>query len=456
MIRPTLVSRLRTPLAVAGLFLVALGWSPVARAIDIQQVVSPGGIEAWLVQDSKIPIVAIKFAFVGGIETDPVGKEGLANLASSLLDEGAGPYDSEEFQRRLADNSIGLNFDAGVDAFFGSVKTLTETGDEAWELTRLALTAPRFEAEAVERMRNAVLTRIRRDLGDPDWIARRTFYDTAYPGHPYGRRARGTPETVAGLTADDLRDFVKNRFARDNLLVAASGDITPERLGSVLDRIFGGLPEKAVIPTVADTQPKGGGETVVVPRPQPQSVVLTGQPGLKRNDPDWFAAYIMNYVLGGGSFNSRLMDEIRVKRGLSYGVYSYLLPFDHSALVMAGGSTANPNAGPMIDLMKAEWRRMAEQGITQEELEDAKTFLTGSFPLQFTSTDAIADVALQVRRDNLGIDYLSRRDALINAVTLDDVKRVAGRLLAPEKLLTVVVGQPESVKATRTVEDGRS
>ena len=345
------------------------------------------------------------------------------------------------------------DFTATVDGFYGGVETLVETQEEAIELARLALTEPRFDREAVERMRSGVLAQIRREQGDPDFLARRALYETAFPDHPYGRRARGTAESVESIKPEDLDAFVRRRFAKDNLTVAVTGDITPEQLGPVLDRIFGGLPEKAEIEPPADTVPKGAGETVLVPRPLPQTVVLMAQPGVKRNDPDWFPATIMNYVLGGGSFSSRLMEEIREKRGLTYGVYSYLVPFRHAALVMAGGSTANQNAGTMVDLMKAEWRRMQEEGLTQEELDNAKTYLTGSFPLQFTSSEAIADVLLQVQRDGLGIDYLDRRSDLINAVTLEDVKRVAGRLLDPEALLTVVVGRPEGIEPTRTRDD---
>jgi zinc protease len=444
----------RTALAAFALaFLALLLCAPPAHAIRIERVVSPGGIEAWLVPDPKVPVLSMEFSFEGGMATDPEGKEGLANLASTLLDEGAGPYDSRAFQQRLSDNSISLGFTAGADAFFGSFKTLTETRDEAVDLLRLALTQPRFEQDAVERMRSAVLSGIRRSLGDPDYLSRAAFYDAAYPGHPYGRRSKGTLDSVPRITVEDLRGFAQTRFARGNLTVGVSGDITAEELGPLLDRVFGELPAEASMPDIPDRAPQTAGETLVVPRPIGQSIVLMGQPGIARDDPDWFAATIMNYVLGGGGFGSRLMEEIREKRGLSYGVYSYLLPFEHSALAAAGGSTANANAGTMIELMKGEWSRMREEGVTEEELADAKTYLTGSFPLQFTSTEAIAGILLQVQRDELGIDYLDRRDALIEGVTIGDVNRVAKELLAPEKLLTVVVGQPEGVEATRIVEE---
>ncbi|AWK87966.1 M16 family metallopeptidase [Azospirillum thermophilum] len=425
-----------------------------ARAVEIKRVLSPGGIEAWLIEDHKVPVIALEWAFEGAGGTDPKGKEGLANLAARTLDEGAGPYDSQAFQARLQDNAIGLGFSAGRDAFGGNLRTLADRRDEAFDLVRLALTEPRFDAEAVERMRAATLSELRREQADPNYVARRLFYGTAFPDHPYGEELRGTLDSLPKITPDDLRGFVKQQFGRDRLLVAAAGAITPDDLGKALDRIFGALPGKSDVPAVRDVAMKGGGETLLVPRPTAQTVMLMGQAGVKRSDPDWYAASVMNYILGGGGFGSRLMEEVREKRGLSYGVYSYLIPMDHAATVMAGGSTVNAKAGDALEIMRKEWKRMADEGVTEQELTDAKTYLTGSFPLQFSSTQAIARILLQVRRDRLGIDFLDRRDALINAVTREDVQRVAKRLLDPSSLLTVLVGRPDGVTPSRTINGG--
>jgi len=425
-----------------------------AQAIDIKRVVSPGGIEAWLVEDHKVPVLALEWAFEGAGAVDPQGKEGLANLASHSLDEGAGPYDSQAFQTRLQDSAVALGYSAGRDAFTGSLRTLSDRRDEAFELTRLSMAEPRFDAEAIERMRSSVLSSLKRDLADPNYVGRRLFYATAFPDHPYGGEVRGTLESLPRIAPDDLRGFVKSQFGRDRLVVTAAGDIAPDDLGRALDRIFGGLPAKTSVATIPDATPKGLGETILAPRPTAQTVMLMGQPGVKRDDPDWYAASVMNYVLGGGGFGSRLMEEVREKRGLTYGVYSYLIPMDHAALVMAGGSTVNAKAGQALDIMRQEWARMAESGLTDTELADAKTYLTGSFPLQLGSTQSIARTLLQVRRDRLGIEYLDQRDHYINGVTQDDIRRVAKRLLDPAKLLTVLVGRPEGVTPTRTLEGG--
>lgn len=439
---------------IAAFFLAVVAVTLPAHAMDIKRVVSPGGIEAWLVEDHKVPVIALEWAFEGAGGTDPKGKEGLANLTSTMLDEGAGPYDSQAFQARLQDNAIALGFDAGRDGFSGSMRTLTEHRDEALELTRLSLTEPHFAPDSLERMRASITASLKRDLADPNYVARRQFYSTAFPNHPYGDEIRGTLESLPTITPDDLRRFVKGQFGRDRLVVAATGDISPEELGKALDTVFGGLPAKADVPPIPDVTMSGLGQTILLPRPTAQTVMLMGQPGVKRDDPDWYAATVMNYVLGGGGFGSRLMEEVREKRGLSYGVYSYLIPMDHAALVMASGSTVNAKAGQALDIMRQEWARMAKDGLTDQEMADAKTYLTGSFPLQLGSTQAIARILLQVKRDNLGIDYLNQRDRYINAVTQADIKRVAQRLLDPAKLLTVLVGKPDGVSPTRTIDGG--
>ncbi len=419
-----------------------------AEALEIQRVVSPGGIEAWLVEDHKVPVIAVEFSFAGGASADPADKSGLANLTSDLLDEGAGDLDSQAYAKRLQDDASSVLFQVGPDTLYGGLRTLSEHQDSAWELMALALARPRFDADAVERVRAAVISEIRQSDSDPSKVARKAFYAQIFAGHPYSRDELGSVDSVSRLTADDLRGYVAANFCRDRLLVSVTGDIAPSALAPALDRLFGALPTSCPPLVVAETEPQHSGETLVMRRPMTQSILLLGEPGVKRADPDWFPAYVMNYVLGGGGFSSRLTEEVREKRGLTYGVYSYLYPYDRAALIIVNGSTKNAKAGEALALIKSEWARMAAGGITEKELADAKTYLTGSFPLQFSSSSATARLVLQVRRDNLGIDYLNRRNGLIEAVTLADVARVAKRLLDPAKFTTLVLGQPEGVATT--------
>ena len=423
------------------------GTSPV-HAVNVEKVVSPGGIEAWLVRDPTIPIISVHLAFRGGAALDPDDKLGLARMVSGLLDEGAGNLDSETFQRKLNDYAIHFGFDASQDYVIGSLKTLKENRDTAFDMLHIAVTSPRFDAEPVERIRNQTLAILAQNSEDPDHAAALTWSRTVFPDHPYGRPIDGTPETIAKITAADLHKFVKERLARDNLLIGVVGDITPEELAPLLDSTFGELPVHAAADTVTEATLRGSGETVVSNRDIPQSVVIFGEAGVKRDDPDYYAAYVMNYILGGGGFSSRLTEEVREKRGLAYSVYSYLNPLEHAGLINGGVATRNNKVGESIDLIRAEWQRMHDDGATDVEMINAKAYLTGSFALRLDTTDKIAETLVAMQMDHLGLDYLDRRNALIEAVTKEDVDRVAKRLLDVKALTFVVVGQPVGVAST--------
>ena len=431
---------------IAPAFVAAFLFHSPAEAIDIQRVVSPGGLEAWLVEDHTNPIIAVDFAFRGGASLDPDGKTGLAHLASTTLDEGAGDLDSQAFQRRLEDLAVKLGFSTGRDSFGGNLKTLTKNRDEAFRLLRLAITEPRFDDDPVARMKSQILAGLRAESERPNVIARRTLSRTLFPGHPYGRPVKGTLETVAALTPDDLRGFVRQRLARDTLLIGVVGDITAAQLAILLDSTFGALPEKATPWEIPEITPAATGETIVVEKAVPQSAIVFAHGGIKRNHPDYYAATIMNHVLGGGSFTARLYEEVREKRGLAYSIYSTLYPLDHAALILGAASTANARVSETLEVVRAEWRRMAEKGMTAAELKDAKTFLTGSFPLRFSSSGRIASILMAMQIDDLGIDYLDKRNGYMEAVTLEQVNRVAGQLLRPDELTVVVVGKPNGIK----------
>ena len=434
---------LRRCLPATVLILVFLG--ATARAIEVKRVVSPTGLEAWLVEDHTNPIVAVRFAFRGGAALDPTGKEGLADVVSSLLDEGAGELDSQAFQRRLEDMAITLRFDAGYETFGGRLTTLSVNVGAAFDLLRLALTQPRFDDEPVARIRSQILTMIRRNSEDPDVIAGRTLRRALFPDHPYGWPVMGTEDSVKAITAADLKVFTAERLARDNLVIGVVGDMTPDRLAALLDGTFGGLPGQAAPWRLPEVAPIATGRTIVVKKAVPQSAILFAQAGVKRDDKDFYPAYIMNYILGGGGFTSRLYNEVREKRGLAYSVYTALSPMASSALLQGGAGTANARVAETLDVVRAEWRRLAADGVEKAELDDTKTYLTGSFLLRFSSSGRIAAILVAMQLDTLGIDYLDRRNSYVEAVTRDAVNQVARRLLDPDGLTTVVVGEPVGV-----------
>jgi len=431
-----------------GLALVTaltLSTSRTEAAAKVEEVVSEGGIKAYLISEPSIPFMSLSMRFSGGAVGDPEGREGVANLVSGLLDEGAGDLDSQAFQTELEDLAIRLSFSAGRDGFSGDLKTLTENRERAFELLRLALSEARFDDEPVQRIKSQVQASLRRRLDDPDRLASKTWFEQAFDGHAYARPVEGTIESVDTINTEDLQNFVTSRLAQDNLLIGVAGDITAAELGPLLDYAFGALPAEAEPLPAAVVSPELSGISVVR-QDVPQSKVLFGQKGLMRDDPEFYAAFIANHILGGGGFSSRLTQEIREARGLVYSVSSYLYPTDLAPIWLGGLGTSNASVTEALDVVQSEVRRMADGDISEQELADAKTYLTGSFPLRLTSNDRIAGLLVSMQVSDLGIDYLDNRNDFIEAVTLDDLKRVAARLYDPDNLLTVVVGNPPDIE----------
>ena len=423
----------------------------VASAMTIEKIVSPSGIEAWLVREKSVPLITLNYAFRGGTSQDDAGKSGAAHFAADLLDEGAGELDSKTFHERLENHAIELGFQVGRDTFHGSLRALNEHRDEAVDLLRLALTKPRFDAEAVERVREQELSVLRRDTTNPNDLASRRWWQTAFPGHPYGRETKGTLETMARVTADDLRDYVRRVFARNELKVSIVGDVDEKTAGALIDRAFGGLPAKNDLKAIPDTTPRGLGRRIVIDVDVPQAVVTFGGPGIARSDPQFMAAYIVNHILGGGSFSSRLYREVREKRGLAYGVSNSLVWFRHAAVVLGGTATRADRTADALAVIEQETKRMAENGPTAEELAAAKSFLKGSYALTLDTSGKIASQLTQIQIDNLGIDYIQRRSSLIDAVTIGDAKKAARRLYGSGMLVTVA-GRPKGLASSGPTE----
>jgi zinc protease len=433
--------------AVFAFFAAVLLSGPANAAVEIREVTSPGGIEAWLVEESTIPFTAIEIRFRGGASLDKAELPGAVNMMVALLEEGAGDMDARAFAEARERLAASYDFDTFGDAVSISARFLTENRDEAVALLRTALMEPRFDADAVERVRAQVQSIIRSDATDPDRIASRTFDTLAYGDHPYAWPQDGTLESVAKITREDLIDAHARVFARDRLYVGAVGDIGPEELGALLDDLLGDLPATgAPLPPEAEFLLPGG--VSVVPFETPQSVALFGHSGIARDDPDFFAAFVANEIFGGSGFQSRLMQEVRVARGLTYGIGTWLFTMDLSDLVLGQAASANDRIAETIEVVRAEWARIAEEGVTEEELEAAKTYLTGAYPLRFDGNGRIASILVGMQMDDLGIDYVNTRNDKVNAVTLEDIERVVKRIYRPEDLHFVVVGQPEGVEAT--------
>lgn len=414
--------------------------------IDVKRIVSRGGIEAWLVEEHSIPVVAINFGFQGGAWLDPIGQEGLATMLAALLDEGAGDYDSQAFQAALDENSISLAYSAGRDALTGNLFTLSKTKDLAFELLRLSLIEPRFDDEPVERIRAQIAVIQKRSSSSPNQIAADLLATEMFGEQRYARRVMGTPETLTNLTVEGLEAFREDGLTRDRLKISVVGDVTPEELGVLLDKVFGALPAigkpRDLAPVVVSTR----GGVIVEPFDNPQSTVQFSGPGMMQDDPDFFPAFVANHILGGGGFTSRLMSEVREKRGLTYSIYSYFQPMERAGIFTGAVASDNARVAEAIALTKAEIDKLRDESVSEEELADAKTYLTGAFALRFDSNAKIAGQLLGYQLGGFPIDYINIRNDKVNAVTMDDINRAVKRIPPSSEIAFVVVGQPEGLE----------
>ena len=407
------------------LALVASASAALAR-FDVQEIETEAGLSVWLVEDHSIPIVTLEAAFLGGASLDPEGKEGATRLAMSLLDEGAGDLDAVDFARARDTLATRIGFGASRDS----------------------VSVSRFDGEAVERARAQMLSSARFEETDPGAIAGRALSAMAFPDHPYGRTIDGTVESLAALAVPDLRAALARVLVRDRAHISIVGDVTPEEAAALVDRLFADLPEAEVpLPQPADIALDGG--TTVIDLDVPQSLALFSQPGLSREDPDFFPAFVMNHILGGGGFSSRLTEEVRVERGLTYSVGTSLSPRRYGPVLTGSVASSNDTIAEAIAVIRAEWARMAAEGVTEAELTAAKQYLTGAYPLRFDRASRIAGILVGLQARDLGQDYINTRNDMVDAVTTDDIQRVAAQLLDPDGLHFVVVGRPEGLAPTQ-------
>jgi len=416
--------------------------APPTSPTKVGRIVSPSGIEIWHVESHVVPMLALAFTFEGGGAQDPDDRAGVAQMVARLLDEGAGPYDSDAFQERLAARAIEIGFNGGPDAVGGSLKTLVKHADEAFDLLRLALTEPRFDPVSVERVRSQVVAGLRYQMNDPGVAASKRFFAEAFAGHPYGRPTSGSIESVGAIGRDDLVAFHGRFAARARLKIAAVGAIGPDRLVELVERAFGGLPAEPDLAPAEPTQIQGLGGRHVVDLDVPQSVVRFGMRGVSWRDPDFIPAYVLNHILGGGAFTSRLFQEVRERRGLAYSVGTSIVSYRSAAMTWGYTATKNERVAECLAVIEAECARLRDEGPSDEELKTAKDYLVGSYALGFDTSTKIAHQLAQISFEGLGVDYIARRNALVSAVTQADIRRAAERVIGDGRMLVVVAGRP--------------
>ena len=415
----------------------------------IQQFVTRGGVSVWLVNEPSIPIVSFQVAWPGGAASDPEGLEGLANAMVYQMNEGAGDLPALEFQKAMETLNMSFGCGTGRDWTSCSASMLRENADEAMDLVALAMSEPRFDEGPFERFRRQSEVSLARRETNARFLAGEATESALYPDHAYAREM--TAESLAAITREAALAHKDQIMVRDGMLVTVVGAIAPEEFAPLIDAALASLPDDSTLTTPGPvTLADPVAEPITVPLPQPQSLVSFTAPGLQRDNPDFFSAYVLNYTFGGGGFESRLMEELRVERGLTYGIGTGLTFGGEIATWRGSGQTKNESAGEFVRLIKEEMTKIASEGVTEEELSNAKSYLTGAYPLGFDSNAKIAGNMMSVRQEELGVNYFDRRNALVDAVTLEDVNRVAARYLVPENFTFVVVGEPDGLDTVET------
>ncbi len=435
----------------AAIMLVAVTTLPgLAIATEVQIFKTPKGVDTWLVEDHHLPIVSMSFAWRGGVEMDDEAKQGLSHLAADMLTKGAGQDDENSFQKKMQDNAIRIDFTAQRDTIYGQFRSLKETLPIAKDMLRDSVNAPRFDGDSLEHLKAENISALKQYQSDPEWMLSRLMMSEVFAGHPYTKRTLGTQATITSITKDDLKNWHK-RLNRGQLMVSITGDITKEEAGKLVDDAFGALPENAVQNQTPEAEIKGKQQVFTVNYNGPQSSMILLWPGIYRRDKDWYAAEVMNYILGGGSFSSRLMSEVREKRGLTYGISSGMSLFDRAATYTIQASFKNENAAEVLSLVKKEITKLRDTKVSSDELKAAKDYLIGSYGLSLTSTKHVAGHYLELQRQKLSVNDQRDNEVGLNAVTADDIQRVAKRILQEDQMVTFFVGQPKGITPTKVL-----
>lgn len=410
----------------------------------VQEVKTSTGITAWLIEDHSLPLIAVKGAVkYAGSAYGEKNLDGLPSLATSMLMEGAGEYDDKAFQELLDEHGIRMGFEAEQDHMFFAMETLSEQSAKAFEVLGLAMAKPRMDKESFARVRQDRLAQLDLMMAKPEYVSSVYFQQQVYADHPYAYVQDGTPESIAKITLEDASRFIKEHMVRDRLVLAVIGDVTPEQLKALMEQAFSALPEtaKGDAERLLDVHYSNLGKSWEKSLDVPQSVVVFGLPAVARNDARFYAAYIVNYMLGGGGLSSRLSQSIREREGLSYYVYSGLQLSEKASILRGALASRFDQADRAIALLQKEIADAGEKGFTQTELDAAKQYIMGSFPLSLDSGKEMANYLLSMQLQSLGQDYLEKRNGYIQNVALQEVNDVARQLLKPEKLMVVKVGK---------------
>jgi zinc protease len=427
----------------AGLLLWLQAGGPAHAQLPIQHWQSSAGARVYFVASHVLPMLDVAVQFPAGSGRDAPERSGAAGLTVRLLRMGTQDMTEEQISQQLADVGAEFAQTFDFDRAGYSLRTLSAPAPRAAALGVLArmLAHPSFPDDAFERERSRVLAGLKEADAKPDSIAGREFARLVYRDHPYARRGSGTPKSLSVLTAQDLRDFHASHYQAPGAVVSIVGDVSREEAEAIAEQLTAELPrvQRPIepLPPVARLTEAVSKE---IAHPAGQAHIFVGAPGVRRGDPDYFPLLVGNHVLGGGGFTSRLYQEVREQRGLSYSVYSAFSPYEQAGAFQIALQTRKDQAAQALEVVRATLKRFVEQGPSEAELDGAKQNLIGGFPLRLDSNRKILDYLTVIGFYRLPLDYLDTYARRVEAVTAAEVRAAFQRHIDPERLVTVVVG----------------
>jgi zinc protease len=407
----------------------------------IQHWTTANGARVYFVPSPELPIVDIRVVFDAGSARDGM-HSGLAQLTNSLLNQGAGKLDADQIAERL--DGIGANLDTSSyrDMAIVSLRSLTEPSllDPALDIMTLVVSQPSFPEDAFKLEQKRTLIAVRGEKESPGAIAEKAFFAAIYAKHPYATPSLGTEESVTALTRQDVADFHQRYYTGNNAVVAIVGAIDRTAAEKIAERVVGKLPAGEAAATLPPVRSLAAAKVERIPYPSAQTHILVGQPGISRDDPDYFPLVLGNHVLGGSGLVSRMAKEVREKRGLAYSAYSYFAPMHVAGPFTAGLQTRNEKADAALKVLQDTLRDFIATGPTAAELSAAKKNITGGFALNLDSNSKIVDNLASIGFYKLPLDYLDTYNQRIEAVTADQIRAAFQRRIHPQDMVTVMVG----------------
>lgn len=410
------------------------------QAMQVQKVESDG-LTALLSADHTVPVVALRMVFMGGKRLVAPGDEGVGELAAMTMLEGAGGYDAEGLANKMVELGASISMDNERDGFSVSITTVADAVDEAVLLAVTMLREAHFHEDDIERGKAQMIAGLKRRMVDPQSLAFTALARTAFQGLSQGRTQ--TETSLEGLNADKVRAFVAEQIQSQKLMISLAGAITKADAERIVRNLAQTLPMGVPFQSDGPHLMQAEGLRLLVPQAVPQTTVVMAYPGLMRDDPDFMAAYVMNHILGGGGFSSRLTKEIREERGLAYSAASFLSPTQETATLMVYFATRNDAVLEAYDVARQVLEEVATNGVTEEELRAAKNNIIGSYPLRFDANGKIAQHLMGIQISKLPMNYHEVRNDLVAEIQIDDIKAVAARLLLDKIPLMVAAGNPD-------------